>query len=97
MSDTQNSDKYNIDYYLVAPTGELKLYVADSGNYGGTLIRSDMIVDSRIEIHQKMKNTLLWNLLHSNFSEGKPQDFVNARRNNPYSLLGTLQDLERYR
>jgi len=48
MSDTYWSDKLGIDYYLVAPTGELKVYVSNSGNYEGDLIRSDMPKDFRL-------------------------------------------------
>ena len=31
-------------------------------NYEGTLIRADMIVDSRIAIHQNMKNTKIYQI-----------------------------------
>ena len=56
-----------------------------------------MIVDSRIEIHQQMQNTLLWRLLKKNFPNGTPQDYVNAIRNNPDSLLDAILELERFR
>ena len=97
MSDAYWSDKNGIDYYVVTPNGNLKLYIANSGNYEGDLIRSDMIVDSRIEIHQQMQNTLLWRLLKKNFPNGTPQDYVNAIRNNPDSLLDAILELERFR
>ena len=97
MSDAYWSDKNGIDYYVVTPNGNLKLYTANSKNYEGELIRSDMIVDSRIEIHQQMQNTLLWRLLEKNFPNGTPQDYVNAIRNNPDSLLDAILELERFR
>ena len=53
-----------------------------------------MPVDSRIEIHQQMKNTLLWKLLFNVFQEKNANDYVNARLKNPDSLLNTVLDLE---
>lgn len=97
FTDTSESDSIGVNYYVVTPVGNLYRYDANSGNYLGTLIRSDMPVDSRIEIHNHMRRTLLWNLLFTNFPNGTAQDFVNARRNNPYNLLDTLDELERFR
>lgn len=97
MSDAYWSDKNSIDYYVITPNGNMRLYVANSGNYAGELLNSDMLVDSRIQIHQQMQNTLLWGLLKSNFSNGTAQDYVNARRDNPDSLLSTINALESYR
>ncbi|MBP3505307.1 MAG: DUF4329 domain-containing protein, partial [Lachnospiraceae bacterium] len=96
-SDSAGSDASGFDYYVVTPNGSLRRYTANSGNFEGTLIRSDMIVDSRIAIHQHMQNTLLWNLLFANFPNATAQDFVNARRNNPDSLLDTINALESFR
>ena len=96
-SDTYQSDKSGLDYYLVTPNGFLKKYTANSGNWEGELLRTDMPVDSRIEIAQHMRNTLLWNLLEINYPNASPQDWVNARRNNPDSLLDMLNVLERFR
>ena len=97
MSDAYWSDKINIDYYVITPNGNMRLYVANSGNYVGELLNSDMLVDSRIQIHQEMKKTLLWGLLQKNFSKAKAQDYVNAIRNNPDSLLDAINVLERFR
>jgi|GEM_PF-3345621 len=97
MSDAYWSDLLGIDYYVVTPNGNLRLYTANSGNFAGDLIRSDMIVDTRIAIHQHMQNTLLWRLLQINFPNGTAQDYVNARRNNPDSLLDTILALEGFR
>ena len=82
---------------MVTPNGFLKKYTANSGNWEGELLRTDMPVDSRIEIAQHMRNTLLWNLLEINYPNASPQDWVNARRNNPDSLLDMLNVLERFR
>ena len=97
FTDTSESDRLGVNYYVVTPVGNLYRYDANSDNYSGTLIRSDMPVDSSIAIHQNMKNTLLWKLLCVNFPKATAQDFVNARRNNPDSLLDTLDELERFR
>lgn len=97
MSDAYWSDKNNIDYYVITPSGKMSLYVANSGNYSGELISSNMLVDSRIQIYQHMRNTLLWGLLQSNFKKGTAQDYVNARRNNPDSLSDTIKELEKFR
>ncbi len=97
FSDTSESDRLGIDYYVVTPNGNLYRYDTNSGNYSGTLIRSDMPLDSRIMLHKDMKNTLLWNLLEINYPNVSPQDWVNARRNNPDSLLDMLNALERFR
>ena len=96
-TDTSESDRFGVDYYVVTPVGNLKMYTANSGNYEGELIRSDMPVDSRITIHQHMKNTLLWGLLFTNFPNATAQDFVNAVRNNPDSLPEAINELERFR
>ncbi len=96
-SDAHQSDESGLDYYLVTPNGFLKKYTANSGNWEGELLRTDMPVDSRIEIAQHMRNTLLWNLLEINYPNSSPQDWVNARRNNPDSLLDMLNVLERFR
>lgn len=96
-TDTSESDRFGVNYYVVTPAGNLYRYDSNSGNYAGTLLRSDMPVDSRIDIHQSMQNTLLWNLLLINFPNGTPQDYVNARRNNPTSLLDTIHALEGFR
>ena len=85
------------DYYVITPNGNMRLYVANSGNYEGELINSNMIVDTRIEIHKHMKNTLLWQLLQRNYPNSKAQNFVNARRDNPDSLLKIIYSLESYR
>ena len=97
LSDAYWSDKNSIDYYVITPNGNMRLYVANSGNYSGELLNSDMLVDSRIQIHKQMQNTLLWGLLQSNFPNGTSQDYVNARRANPNSLLDTINALERFR
>ena len=97
MSDAYCSNESGIDYYLIAPNGNMRVYKANSGNYTGELLSTNMIVDSRIQIYQQMKGTLLWGLLQSKYPKGTAQDYVNARLKNPDSLLGTINDLESYR
>ena len=97
FSDTSESDRFGVNYYVVTPAGNLYRYDANSGNTDGTLVSTDMIVDARIQIHQQMKGTLLWGLLQSKYPKGTAQDYVNARLKNPDSLLGTINDLESYR
>ena len=97
FSDTSESDRFGVNYYVVTPAGNLYRYDANSGNNDGTLVSTDMIVDARIQIHQQMKGTLLWGLLQSKYPKGTAQDYVNARLKNPDSLLGTINDLESYR
>ncbi len=97
MSDTSESDRLGKDYYVVTPAGNLRRYTANSGIVPGRLINANMPVDPRIAIHKQMKNTWLWNLLLYNFPNGKPQDYVNARLNNPNSLFDMLLELERFR
>lgn len=53
--------------------------------------------DPRIEIHENMKNTLIWNLIKQNYPEATDQDIVNARKNNLDSWIDVLNELERYR
>ena len=96
-ADTLWSDNLNIDYYLVTPNGKLKLYTANSGDYAGSLIRSDLILDSRIKLHHYWERTLLWDLLKANFSKGEPYDYINVMRNNPDSVLDAITELEKFR
>ena len=96
-SDSYQSDTSGLDYYVVTPNGNLRKYESNSGNYEGDLINSNMPKDPRIEIHENMKNTLIWNLIKQNYPEATDQDIVNARKNNLDSWIDVLNELERYR
>lgn len=81
FSDTSESDRFGVDYYVVTPEGNLYRYDANSGNYGGTLIRSNMPVDSRIKIHNDLVNTGVMNkLLSYNSQQITEQELVNVVR-----------------
>ena len=97
MSYTYNADEFDLIYYVVTPNGNLRRYVPEQTNKNGDLLRSDMPIDERIEIHQKMQNTFLWRLLIKNYPNASHQDYVNAKYNNPNSLPDMLNELERYR
>ena len=93
ISDIAQSNELRLDYYLVSPVGNLRLYTSGSNNPMGQLIRSDLPRDPRYEIN----NTLLGNLLRWNFPKATDDDFVNARINNPDSWLNAIKDLEEFR
>lgn len=81
-------------HFVVAPAGNLRKYVANSGKFDDDPIRSDMPVDSRIAIHTQLVNTLMFKLLKNKFPNATTQDFVNAIKNNPDSWSNTLKELE---
>lgn len=66
-------------------------------SYDGELISSDMPVDPKIEVHQRIKNTLLWNILKNVYTKATDEDIVNARYNHPDSISDTIDELERLR
>ena len=55
MSDAYQSDTSGLDYYLISPIGNAKVYISGSGNYVGILLSDDMPIDPNYETHQILK------------------------------------------
>lgn len=106
-SDTYNSDKSGLDFYVATPIGNLYKYISNSGDVQGTLIGTDMPVDKKYVDHklQRWQNTLIWNLLRANFPKATTDDIIKAKlraeRNNPGddpdSWVTALDELEKFR
>ena len=96
MSDSYNSDSSGIDYYVITPNGNHRFYKANSGNYDGELLSTEMYKDPRIDIYNRYKDTLLWKQLKLNFKNADEQDFVNALNDND-NILEAVKSLEEFR
>ena len=82
-----------IQLYLAAPTGELKLYNSDSVEFSGTIISKDLVVDPKITTYHEIKNTLIWNLIETNFPDLDKMDIVKSKLEYPNSTYCMLKKL----
>ena len=79
-SDTAESNRLNLDYYLVSPVGNLRKYVFDSNDYEGILIRTDMPVDPSISVYKKYYGTSTWSYYEELYPQATNNEIVKKIR-----------------
>ena len=83
ISDTSESDRLGVDYYVVTPVGNVYKYGSGSGNEKGTRIATGLYMDPEYKkvydkTEARLKNRLITRLIKNKFPNATDADIINA-------------------